>query len=54
MHWRSYQCERKPLGWVHISWIKNPNSNLDEENSNNTMKYQFYISDDKTHDNYFV
>ncbi len=50
MHWHSYQCTIL----VHISSIRNPNFDPDDENSNITMKYHFYIFDDKTHDSYFV
>jgi hypothetical protein len=32
----------------------NPNPDLDDENSKTFMRYHFYISDVKTHDNYFV
>lgn len=34
--------------------MKNPNPNPNDENSSIVMKYHFYISDDKTHDNCFV
>jgi hypothetical protein len=41
--------------------MRNPNPNLEDEDSktmmriqNTIMRYHFYISDDKTHDSYFV
>jgi len=39
---------------VHVSWIWNPHPNPNDENSNTIMRYNFYISDDKTLDNYFL
>jgi hypothetical protein len=50
MHWHNYQCTIL----VHISWMRNPNPDLDDGNSNTIMRYYFYISNDKTHDSYFV
>ncbi len=39
---------------VHITWIRNPHLDLHDETSQTCMKYYFYISNDKSHDNYFV
>jgi hypothetical protein len=50
MHWHNYQC----IILMHISWMCNPNPDLDDENSITLMRYHLKISDDKTHDNYFV
>ncbi len=50
MHWHSYQVTII----VHISWMRNPHPNLHDETTKTLMKYYFYISDDKSHDNYFV
>jgi len=50
MHCHNYQMTIL----VHISWIMNPNPNLDDENLNTTMRYHLYISNEKTHDKYFV
>jgi len=50
MHWHNYKCTI----FVHISWMRNPNPNPNDKNSNIVMKYHFYISNDKTHDNCFV
>jgi len=32
----------------------NPNPDLDDDDSKTIMRYHFYISNDKNHDNYFV
>jgi hypothetical protein len=34
--------------------IRDPNPNPNDENSKTLMRYHFKISDDKTHDSYFV
>jgi hypothetical protein len=34
--------------------MRNSNPDLDDGNSNIIMGYYFYVSNDKTHDNYFV
>ena len=50
MHWHSYQVSIL----VQISWIRNPNANPADPSSMTLMKYNFYISDDKSHDSYYV
>jgi len=50
MHWHSYQVTIL----VHISWIKNPCPNPNDESTKTLMKYYFYIFYDKSHDSYFV
>jgi hypothetical protein len=34
--------------------MRNLNPNLDDEDPKIVMSYHFYISDDKTHDSYFI
>ncbi len=48
MHWHNYQVTIL----VHITWVRNPN--LHDESNKTLMKYYFYISDNKSHDSYFV
>ena len=50
MNWHSYQVSIL----VQISWIRNPNANPANPSSMTLMKYNFYISDDKSHDSYYV
>jgi hypothetical protein len=50
MHWHSYQVTIL----VQISWIRNPHPDPCDESSKTLCKYHFYVSDDKTHDSYFV
>jgi hypothetical protein len=50
MHWHSYQISIL----VHISWVRNPHHDPDDDSTKNIMKYHFYISDDKKHDSYFI
>ncbi len=50
MHWHSYHITIL----MHITWKRNPNAILDDEDSKTMMRYHFYISDEKTHDSYLV
>ena len=50
MHWHNYQVSIL----VQISWTRNPNPNPMDPTTNTMMRYNFYISDDKSHDSYFV
>lgn len=50
MHWHNYQITIL----VHITWRRNLNVILDDEDSKTMMRYHFIIYDDKSHDNYFV
>ncbi len=50
MHWHSYQITIL----VHITWMRNPNPNPHDESTNTIMKYYFYVSNDKSHNSYFV
>ena len=50
MHWHSYQITIL----VHITWVRNPTPDPNDESTRNIMEYHFYISDDKKHDSYFV
>ena len=50
MHWHSYQIRFL----VHITYVRNPNPNADDESTQNITTYHFYISDDMKHDSNFV
>jgi hypothetical protein len=50
MQWHNYQVTIL----VQIPWMRNPNPNLDDEDSKTIMKYHFYLYVDKTHANAFV
>jgi hypothetical protein len=50
MHWHSYQISIL----VHITWVRNPAADPNDESTKNIMTYHFYISDDPCHDSYFV
>ena len=50
MHWHSYQVSIL----VQISWTRNPNPNPLDPSTNTLMRYNFYISDNKIHENYYV
>ena len=39
---------------MHVTWVSNPSSDPTDESTKNIMQYQFYISDDRKHDSYFV
>jgi hypothetical protein len=32
---------------VHISWVRNPHPDPDDDSTKSIMQYHFYISDDK-------
>jgi hypothetical protein len=50
MHWHSYQVTIL----VQITWYRNPHADPLDDDSKTLMKYNFYVSNDKAHDNYFV
>ena len=50
MHWHSYQISIL----VHITYVRNPNLDVDDESTRNITTYHFYISDDMKYDSYFV
>ena len=50
MHWHSYHISIL----VHITYVRNPNPDVDDESTRNITTYHFYISDDMKHDSYFV
>jgi len=50
MHWHSY----KVTILAHITWQHIQDVDPHDEISNVIMKYHFHISDDKSHDSYFV
>ena len=50
MHWHSYQISIL----VHITYVRNPHPDTEDESTRNITSYHFYISDDMLHDSYFV
>jgi hypothetical protein len=50
MHWHSYQVTTL----VQITWYRNLHADPLDDDSKTLLKYNFYVSNDKTHDNYFV